>query len=326
MEHYNSNFDKKFYKFILLFPKSNMGCCLYFIINNIFEKKVNEALKDYSTKNVADFSTNGLSHYNSENCVKGLIDSNRSSTATIVSVDEFQPIKLLGKGSYGKVLLVKYFNNNKIYAMKVIDKEKIIKKKITQRIKTEKELLKKINHPFIVKLIFSFQDNEKLYLVTEFMQGGELYFHLKRSTSFKEKTARFYLCEILLALQYIHEQGYIYRDLKPENILLDKDGHIKIADFGLSKLLTNEENDTNTICGTAGYIAPEVCSGKSYDKSCDWYSFGVVLYEMLCGCFPLEKREINIEIFKNEIKFPEYISEIAKDLILKLMTIEPKER
>ena len=301
-----------------------MGCCLCINLSKL-QKPEDKTQKKNSANNITDSSTNGLSHYNSENSIRGLV-SNRTSTATVVSSDEFQPIKLLGKGSYGKVVLVKYYYNNKIYAMKIIDKEEIIKKKVVQQTKTERILLEKLDHPFIVKLIFSFQDQEKLYLVTEFMQGGELYFHLKRNISFKESTTRFYLCEILLALQYIHDKGYIYRDLKPENILLDKDGNIKISDFGLSKFLSNDEKSTNTICGTAGYIAPEIFNGKNYDKSCDWYSFGVLFYEMLCGCFPIENRKKNLENLINEVKFPENINENAKDLILKLMTIEPKER
>ena len=301
-----------------------MGCNLC-INSNKLKKIENESQKENSTNNITDFSTNDLSHYYSETPTKG-INSNRTSNVTSVSLDEFQPLKLLGKGSYGKVVLVKYYYNDKIYAMKILDKEEITKRKVIQQTKTERKLLEKLDHPFLLKLIFSFQDKEKLYLITDFMQGGELYFHLKRSIFFKESKARFYSCEILLALQYLHEKEYIYRDLKPENILLDKNGHIKIADFGLSKLLQNGETSTNTMCGTVGYIAPEVFLGKSYDKSCDWYSFGVLLYEMLCGYFPIENRKINIENFKNDIKFPENVSENAKDLILKLMKIEPKER
>ena len=264
------------------------------------------------------------------------IASPEKSKLSSVTMDDFQPIKLLGKGSFGKVILVKYFNNNNIYAMKILKKEEIIKRNQIKHTQTERFLLEKLDHPFIAQLQFAFQDTQKLYLVTEFLQGGELFFHLKRKSCFKEYTAKFYMAQIFLAIDYMHKNGYIYRDLKPENILLDKEGYIKLTDFGLSKIVLNknnndDENDigkSNTVCGTLDYMAPEILMGKNYDKSIDWFSFGILLYELICGSFPfkVKNRKIEESIYKEKITFPENISEAAKDLILKLLEIDPEKR
>ena len=252
------------------------------------------------------------------------------STSTSITIDDFQPLKLLGKGSFGKVILVKYFNNNKIYAMKILNKEEIIKRNQINHTKTERLLLEKLNHPFIAQLQFAFQDKKKLYLVTEFLQGGELFFHIKRKTCLKETQAKFYLAQIFLAIDYLHNNGYIYRDLKPENILLDKEGNIKLTDFGLSKIILNDDNNnaTNTICGTLEYMAPEIIKGNPYNKCVDWYSFGILLYVMICGNLPFKLKNRTIEEMKNNfvIEYPEKMSPEAKDLISKLLEIEPEKR
>lgn len=260
------------------------------------------------------------------------LDSQNSQKENIPrtkSMDDFQPLKLVGKGSFGKVILVKYFNNEKIYAMKILDKEEIIRRKQIKHTKTERLLLEKLHHPFIAQLQFAFQDTKKLYLVTEFMQGGELFFHIKRRTGFKEVSAKFYMSQIFLAIDYLHKNGYIYRDLKPENILIDKEGNIKLTDFGLSKVISNDGdiNTTNTLCGTLEYIAPEIFQRKPYDKSIDWFSFGVVLYEMLTGQLPfnIKNEEFDESKYKN-IKYPEKMSPEAKELIEKLIEIEPEKR
>ena len=252
------------------------------------------------------------------------------SPSNSISIEDFQVLKLLGKGSFGKVLLVKYLNNNNIYAMKILKKEEIIKRNQINHTKTERLLLEKLNHPFIASLQFAFQDSQKLYLVTEFLQGGELFFHIKRKKCFKESPAKFYMAQIFLAIDYLHKAGYIYRDLKPENILIDKEGNIKLTDFGLSKMIPNEENNinSNTICGTLEYMAPEIIKGKNYDKSADWYSFGIVLYQMICGDVPFKLKNRNIDeiSYETDIKYPEKISNEAKDIISKLLEIEPEKR
>ena len=162
------------------------------------------------------------------------------------------------------------------------------------------------------------------------MQGGELFFHLSKNT-FKEKEVRFYMSEIFLAIQYLHNNNYIYRDLKPENILIGLDGHIKLTDFGLSKMLKNNQDKTYSLVGTIQYLAPEILFNKEegYDKNCDWFSFGVVMFELYCGYHPFNfKNSYKIEkkIYEQKIKIPSFVGDDAKDLILKLTVINPKER
>ena len=212
--------------------------------------------------------------------------------------------------------------------MKILKKEDIIKRNQVNHTKTERLILEKLNHPFIAKLKFAFQDEQKLYLVTEFMQGGELYFHLKRNSYFKEKAVKFYMSQILLAIEYLHNNGYIYRDLKPENILIDKDGNIKLTDFGLCKMLLGEQNTTDTLCGTPEYLAPEIFKKKSYTKCVDWFSFGILLYEMICGNLPfkLKNRKIEDSVYQMKIEYPEKMSLEARDTIGKLLEIEPEKR
>jgi len=150
-------------------------------------------------------------------------------------------------------------------------------------------LKKKLIHPFIVGLHYAFQDKANLYLVTEFMQGGELFFHLGKEHTFSEERAKFYICEIILALEYIHKNNYIYRDLKPENILMDKSGHIKLTDFGLSKCLSKAKSlKTSSFVGTAEYLAPEIQTHKDYTKAVDWWNLGTLFYLMITGRNPFK--------------------------------------
>ena len=267
-----------------------------------------------------------------------LIPSETKSTSSSINLElnvtpnatleDFSQLKVLGRGAFGKVVLVRLEKNKKLYAMKILKKEIVIKRKQVNHTMTERSLLEKLNHPFIVKLIYAFQDKEKLYFITEFMQGGELFFHLRRNPQYKEKSVKFYMSEILLAIDYMHKNNFIYRDLKPENILIDKYGHIKLTDFGLSKLLDEEEQKTYTLCGTAEYLAPEIIFEKGYDKTCDWFSFGVVMFEMLCGFHPFKQKKgkFNPQIYKMKIQIPENISKCAKDLIEKLLNSNPRER
>ena len=252
-------------------------------------------------------------------------NDNQNPNATL---EDFSQLKVLGRGSFGKVVLVRLEKSKKLYAMKILKKELVIKRKQVNHTMTERSLLEKLNHTFIVKLFYAFQDKTKLYFITEFMQGGELFFHLRRNSQYKEKSVKFYMSEILLAIDYMHKNNFIYRDLKPENILIDQFGHIKLTDFGLSKLLDEEEQKTYTLCGTPEYVAPEIIFEKGYDKTCDWFSFGVVMFEMLCGFHPFKQKKgkFNPQIYKMKIKIPENIGKNAKDLIEKLLNSNPRER
>jgi len=247
-----------------------------------------------------------------------------------VCYDDFDVIKTLGKGSFGKVILVKFKKDERLYAMKILKKDIIRKTNQITHTKTEREILARVYHEFIVKLKFAFQTSEKLFLVTDFMQGGELFYHLHKEGRFKEPKTRFYVCEIILAIEYLHKNQIIYRDLKPENILLDSYGHIKLTDFGLSKFVFSYENNkAYTICGTPEYLAPEILTGKGYDKSVDWWSLGCLIYEMLCGVSPFKIKKdakLDIKIYEKKIDFPFYFSEESKSLIQSLLQLEPSKR
>ena len=188
---------------------------------------------------------------------------------------DFDPLKLLGTGSFGRVLLVRFKTTDQLYAMKILSKDQL---KIThqeEHTKTERDLMVKTSSPFLVSIKFAFQDNKYLYIVSDFMQGGDLFYHMHEGKNFTEEKAKFYLIEIIFGLECLHKNNMIYRDLKPENILMDSEGHIKLTDFGLSKILKENEDKAFTICGTPQYLAPEVLKNKDigYDKSVDWWFY-----------------------------------------------------
>jgi len=202
-------------------------------------------------------------------------------------VQQFQKICVIGRGSFGSVYLVKKHDTEMIFAMKVIDKSRIADDKEIVHIKNEREVMIHNSHPFLMKLHYSFQTRTALYFVMDYINGGELFFHIKRGLRLNEDEVRFYSGQVVLALEYLHKHGIIYRDLKPENILLSHTGYLVLTDFGLSKTGLYAQNArTNTFCGTPEYMAPEVLRGESYTKSIDWWSLGTLMYELFCGTTP----------------------------------------
>ena len=253
------------------------------------------------------------------------------SNALIVKLtyNDFIPLKLLGRGSFGQVILARLKINNKLYAMKILDKSQLKLKHQEVHTKAERDLMVKINCPFIVNIKSAFQDEKYLYIVSDFMQGGDMYYHMHEAHKLDFERTQFYIAEIVLAIEYLHNNNMVYRDLKPENILLDSKGHIKLTDFGLSKMLSSSKDKAFTICGTPQYLAPEVFIHKGYDKNVDWWSLGCLIYEMLTGQLPFNiKRgnKINLNIYKQNIKFPRFLDEDSKDLIRKLLIFDPKKR
>lgn len=263
-----------------------------------------------------------------------LLHSSSKNPNKNISLQNFSVVRVLGRGSSGKVFLVQRcddpISNDRLYAMKMINKSEILKYDLADHIKLERNILLKNKNRFLVKLKYAFQTPVNIYLVMEYMSGGNLHQLLKKYRNFPEGLAQFYAAEIILALEYLHEKMHvIYRDLKPDNILLDGKGHIKLSDFGLSKKKTLEK--TNTFAGTPEYIAPEILLSIGHDYSVDFWSLGIVLFEMLSGKSPFTSYDGNFTtivklILENKPFFPVYFSVEATDIISKLLKSHPKER
>jgi len=225
---------------------------------------------------------------------------------------------------------VKKKDTGKIYAMKVLDKKHILEHNEVEHTLAEKHILQRLHHPFLVNLNFSFQTEDKLYFILDYVNGGELFYHLQKEKKFAEERVKFYAAEILLALEHLHVNGIIYRDLKPENILLTNEGHICLTDFGLCKEGIEKEDDrTGTFCGTPEYLAPEVLKGKGYGKAVDWWSFGSLVYEMLSGLPPFysqDVQEMYRKIMTDRLKFPTGMSEESKSLLDGLLQRDINDR
>ncbi|XP_050481977.1 ribosomal protein S6 kinase beta-1-like [Bombus huntii] len=246
---------------------------------------------------------------------------------------DFELCKILGEGGYGKVFQVKKVtgkDKGSIFAMKVLRKASIIRnQKDTAHTKAERNILEAVKHPFIVNLMYAFQTGGKLYLILEYLCGGELFTYLDREGIFLEDTACFYLSEIILALQHLHNQGIIYRDLKPENILLDGEGHVKLTDFGLCKEHIEEGTVTHTFCGTIEYMAPEILTRSGHGKAVDWWSLGALMFDMLTGMPPFtgdDRRKTIEKILRGKLCLPLYLTPDAKDLIRKLLKRQVSQR
>eukprot|EP01135_Chromosphaera_perkinsii_P001410 Nk52_evm11s167 gene=Nk52_evmTU11s167 len=251
-----------------------------------------------------------------------------------VSAESFQLLRVLGQGGYGKVFMVRKImgrDYGKIFAMKVLKKANIIRKqKDCEHTKAERNILEEVKHPFIVNLIYAFQTDGKLYLILDFVSGGELFMQLEKEGIFMEEVALFYLAEITLALGHLHKLGIIYRDLKPENILLDKEGHTVLTDFGLSKeAIHDDDSQTHTFCGTIEYMAPEILTRQGHGKAVDWWSLGALMYDMVTGSPPFvasNRKKTMEKILKGKLYLPNYLTEDAKDLLRKLLKRNPATR
>lgn len=246
-----------------------------------------------------------------------------------LSIDDFDLLKVIGKGSFGKVMQVKKKDTQKVYALKAIRKSYIVSKSEVTHTLAERTVLARVDCPFIVPLKFSFQSPEKLYLVLAFINGGELFYHLQKEGRFDLSRARFYTAELLCALETLHNLDVIYRDLKPENILLDYQGHIALCDFGLCKLNMKDKDKTDTFCGTPEYLAPELLLGQGYSKVVDWWTLGVLLYEMLTGLPPYYDEDVPKmykKILQEPLRFPDGFDREAKDLLIGLLSRDPKRR
>lgn len=275
--------------------------------------------------------TNGMIHENSESLAKDLEKMDLGGTMNPkAKPTDFNFLKVIGKGSFGKVFLAKHKQEDKFYAVKVLTKAAIRKRNEAKHIMAERNvLLKNLTHPFLVGLHYSFQTHDKLYFVLDYVNGGELFFHLQRERYFPESRAKFYAAEIASAIGYLHFKMIIYRDLKPENILLDEKGHVVLTDFGLCKEGIDDSGTTSTFCGTPEYLAPEVLKKQEYDKSVDWWCLGAVTYEMMYGLPPFYSRdtaEMYDNILYKPLRLRTNISQSARSLLEGLLQKDRTKR
>eukprot|EP00088_Acartia_fossae_P029020 TRINITY_DN29818_c0_g1_i10.p1 TRINITY_DN29818_c0_g1~~TRINITY_DN29818_c0_g1_i10.p1 ORF type:complete len:389 (-),score=104.93 TRINITY_DN29818_c0_g1_i10:236-1402(-) len=257
-----------------------------------------------------------------------------------ITLQDFEIKKVLGTGGFAKVFQVKKVNGNdtgKIYAMKVLKKAALVRNKQTKHIereinvhaKLERDVLESVKHPFIVDLIYAFQAQNKVYLILEYLAGGELFMMLQKERMLMEETAIFYLSQILLALAHLHATGIIYRDLKPENIMLDREGHVKLTDFGCVKLSLEDEVNY-TFCGTVEYMAPEIINRTGrHGKEVDWWSFGILIHDMLTGTPPFtgnNRKMVTERVLKQKLSLRKCLTPDAKDIITRLLNRKAENR
>uniref|UniRef100_A0A7N8XZU6 Ribosomal protein S6 kinase n=1 Tax=Mastacembelus armatus TaxID=205130 RepID=A0A7N8XZU6_9TELE len=266
--------------------------------------------------------------------------SNLTGHTERVGMENFELLKVLGTGAYGKVFLVRKNSGHdvgQLYAMKVLKKAAIVQKaKTTEHTRTERQVLEHIRQsPFLVTLHYAFQTQSKLHLILDYVSGGEMFTHLYQRDHFPEDAVRIYIGEIILALEHLHKLGIVYRDIKLENILLDSEGHVVLTDFGLSKEFLEEEKErTYSFCGTIEYMAPEIIRGKAgHGKSVDWWSLGILMFELLTGASPFtlegernSQSEVSKRILHCDPPFPSIIRPTAQDLLRKLLVKDPHKR
>jgi len=241
-------------------------------------------------------------------------------------LEDYEILTTIGTGTFGRVVLVRDKETKNYFALKLMAITEVIRLKQIEHVKNEKEILSSISHPFIVNMSWASHDNTFLYMLMEYVPGGEVFSYLRNFGRFNNSMANFYTSEIICALEYLHSRSIVYRDLKPENLLLDRDGHLKITDFGFAKKLLDR---TWTLCGTPEYLAPEIIQSKGHSKAVDWWSLGILVYEMLVGFPPFFDEQpfaIYEKILAGKIDWPRHMDPGAKDLVKKLLVQDRTKR
>jgi tRNA A-37 threonylcarbamoyl transferase component Bud32 len=265
------------------------------------KKKIRSPNEELNSSKFDDHTPTVVTHIETE--------TSAAATKRRLGPHDFELMRVVGQGAFGKVFQVRKRDTQEIFAMKVMRKDRILERSHGEYVRAERDALTAVVHPYIVTLRYSFQTSQKLYLVLDFINGGHLFFQLYRAGTFSEQLAKLYTAELVLAVAYLHSQGFVHRDLKPENVLLDSEGHVKITDFGLAKgnLSDAEGQRTNSFIGTMEYMAPEIIAGKGHGKAVDWWSVGILLYEMLCGMPPFRSKSrpsLQKLILSAKVKFP----------------------
>lgn len=251
----------------------------------------------------------------------------RAVPATELSLADFDFLTVLGTGTFGKVHLVLHRDSEQYFCMKVLQKKTIYRYKQMEHVQNEKDIMQRLEHKGIVKLFSTFKCKDAVYFLMEYVPGGELFHYIRKFGKLPEDVVRFYVAELILTLEYLHVRKVVYRDLKPENILLDEKGHIRLTDFGFAKYV---EDKTWTMCGTPDYLAPEIITGGGHDTAVDWWSLGILVFEMLAG-YPPFTDEVTVRLFE-KIRNPEalvqpsFFSPEVQDFISKLLVVDPSRR
>jgi len=257
-------------------------------------------------------------------------NNNSSKDNGRIEENSFIKLKVIGRGSFGKVFKVQKKNGKEIYAMKVLNKIDVAERNEVTHARAENSILRKLNCPFLVHMHYAFQTEFQLFFIMDYVNGGELFFHLQKEGKFSQDRVRFYVAEIVLGLEYLHGKGIIYRDLKPENLLLSADGHIIMTDFGISKEgLAATTDRTSTFCGTPEYLAPEVLKQQKYTKAVDWWSLGTLMYEMLTGLPPFYTEDVQnmyYDIINTDLQMPSGSSQETQGLLKGFLEKDPTTR
>ncbi|CAH0482416.1 unnamed protein product [Peronospora belbahrii] len=250
------------------------------------------------------------------------LNTEKSISKHPVGPQDFDLLCVIGQGAFGKVIQVRHQPTDEILAMKIVSNKYIVQHNSVSYLQAERDIMTKINHPFLISLRYAFQTKSNVYLVMPFVAGGELFHHLHTQGLLLESSAKFYAAEMVLALEHLHSKGIIHRDLKPENVLLGADGHIRLTDFGLAKEMADEEGSTSTMCGTNEYMPPEMIRRKAYNQAVDWWALGALIYEMVTGYPPFRhknRKKLHHKILNEKLALPQWLGPDTHSILKQLL-------